>query len=192
MVEVFGLVEGIVVADECLKTANINLLGIEKVSRSGLVAVKITGDVGSITSAIEIVKKTRNVISTSIIPNIDNYAFEILKDDSNNFFKKSSKNNENLKSINSQNNKNSKNNDEICNIELNSIEEQNTPNKEFKSEEKIFDKTKSIEINEVDKEDGLQQKTVKELIEILVKSKKSTYKEAKKLRKEEIIKKIRN
>ncbi len=168
MVEVFGLIEAITLADECLKTSNINLIGIEKVS-SGLATVKITGDIGAVTSAIDLVKRNEKIIATSVIPNIDNYALNILNDKSNNFFNKTNKKEklDNEKSIDS-------NADEI----LKQTEEvkQNLPIEEIKVE---------------NKSDGLEEKTVKELIEILIKSKKFTYTQAKKMRKEEIINKIR-
>ncbi len=70
MVEVFGLINAITVADECLKTANVNLIGIENVS-SGIVTVKITGDVGAVTSSVNSVKDIEKVLSHSVIPNIE-------------------------------------------------------------------------------------------------------------------------
>ncbi|MDE6357890.1 MAG: BMC domain-containing protein, partial [Eubacteriales bacterium] len=61
MIEVFSLVNAITIADECLKTANVNLIGIENVS-SGIVTVKITGDVGAVTSSVNSVKNLEKVV----------------------------------------------------------------------------------------------------------------------------------
>lgn len=71
LVEVIGLTAAIEAADTCLKSANVQLIGYEKVTK-GLVTVKIQGDVGAVKAAIEAAKasaaKVGTVVSTLIIP----------------------------------------------------------------------------------------------------------------------------
>lgn len=71
LVEVIGLTAAIEAADTCLKSANVQLIGYEKVTK-GLVTVKIQGDVGAVKAAIEAAKssaaKIGTVVSTLIIP----------------------------------------------------------------------------------------------------------------------------
>ncbi len=52
MIEVMGYVAAIQVSDCALKSADVNLLGVEKVS-SGIVTVKLQGDVSAVVSATE-------------------------------------------------------------------------------------------------------------------------------------------
>ncbi|MDE6182626.1 MAG: BMC domain-containing protein, partial [Eubacteriales bacterium] len=92
MIEVFSLVNAITIADECLKTANVNLIGIENVS-SGIVTVKITGDVGAVTSSVNSVKNLEKVVYHSVIPSIDEQALNILKNSKRNVFKSTKKEN---------------------------------------------------------------------------------------------------
>ena len=184
MVEVFGLINAITVADECLKTANVNLIGIENVS-SGIVTVKITGDVGAVTSSVNSVVDMEKVISHSVIPNIDTQALNVLNDQKRNVFKpkKSSNKATDSKSVQNTNKTETVVSENIIEIK----------------EEPVITQTEApinqnIEILESEKkliEDGLEQKTVKELVEMVVKLKHLTYKEAKKLKKDELINKLR-
>ena len=52
MVETRGLVAAIEAADAMLKSANVVLVGTEKIG-SGLVSVMVRGDVGAVKSAVE-------------------------------------------------------------------------------------------------------------------------------------------
>lgn len=52
LIEVIGFVGAVEAADVALKAANVTLIGIEKVS-SGIVTVKITGDVGAVKAAVD-------------------------------------------------------------------------------------------------------------------------------------------
>lgn len=184
MVEVFGLINAITVADECLKTANVNLIGIENVS-SGIVTVKITGDVGAVTSSVNSVVDMEKVISHSVIPNIDTQALNVLNDQKRNVFKskKASNKDTDNKSVQYTNKTETAVSENIIEIK----------------EEPVITQTEApinqnIEILESEKkliEDGLEQKTVKELVEMVVKLKHLTYKEAKKLKKDELINKLR-
>ena len=184
MVEVFGLINAITVADECLKTANVNLIGIENVS-SGIVTVKITGDVGAVTSSVNSVVDMEKVISHSVIPNIDTQALNVLNDQKRNVFKPKKALNKDAdnKSVQYTNKTETAVSENIIEIK----------------EEPVITQTEApinqnIEILESEKkliEDGLEQKTVKELVEMVVKLKHLTYKEAKKLKKDELINKLR-
>lgn len=184
MVEVFGLINAITVADECLKTANVNLIGIENVS-SGIVTVKITGDVGAVTSSVNSVVDMEKVISHSVIPNIDTQALNVLNDQKRNVFKPK-------KALN-------KDTDNKSAQYTNKTETAVSENIIEIKEEPVITQTEApinqnIEILESEKkliEDGLEQKTVKELVEMVVKLKHLTYKEAKKLKKDELINKLR-
>ena len=52
MVETSGLVAAIEAADTMLKSANVELVGTEKIG-SGLVSVMVRGDVGAVKSSVE-------------------------------------------------------------------------------------------------------------------------------------------
>lgn len=71
LIEVIGLPAAIEAADTCLKASNTQLIGYEKVT-SGLITVKIQGDVGAVKAAIETAKvsaaKIGQVVSTLVIP----------------------------------------------------------------------------------------------------------------------------
>lgn len=71
LIEVIGLPVALEAADTCLKSSNIQLIGYEKVT-SGLVTIKIQGDVGAVNAAIEAAKvsatKIGPVVSTLVIP----------------------------------------------------------------------------------------------------------------------------
>ncbi len=198
MIEVIGLSNSIVISDQCLKTSNINLLGIEKVS-SGRVTVKIVGDVGAITSAIQSVENMDSVISSSIIPSLDNEVFEMFKKDDNNIFK-----NKKIKNLNIE----LETNDILENLKENNVSDvELEPLQSVSSLENIEEDTQNNNVKEdilqnqikVEDEnilqinnDGLEQKNVKQLREILLKNAKLPYKEVKKMRKDELIKNIRN
>lgn len=198
MIEVIGLSNSIVISDQCLKTSNINLLGIEKVS-SGRVTVKIVGDVGAITSAIQSVENMDSVISSSIIPSLDNEVFEMFKKDDNNIFKNKKIKNLNIELETNDNLENLKENN-VSDVEVEPLQsvssleniEEDTQNNNVK--EDILQNQIKIEGESIlqSNNDGLEQKNVKQLREILLKNAKLPYKEVKKMRKDELIKNIRN
>ncbi len=198
MIEVIGLSNSIVISDQCLKTSNINLLGIEKVS-SGRVTVKIVGDVGAITSAIQSVENMDSVISSSIIPSLDNEVFEMFKKDDNNIFKNKKIKNLNIELETNDNLENLKENN-VSDVELEPLQsvssleniEEDTQNNNVK--EDILQNQIKVEDENIlqSNNDGLEQKNVKQLREILLKNAKLPYKEVKKMRKDELIKNIRN
>ena len=71
MIETRGLVAAIEAADAMLKSANVELIGTEKIG-SGLVSVMVRGDVGAVKSAVEsgsaAAARLGEVIATHVIP----------------------------------------------------------------------------------------------------------------------------
>lgn len=172
MIDVIGLVNAITIADECLKTANVSLVGIENVS-SGIVTVKISGDVGAVTSSVNSAIEKREVLAHSVIANLDNGAKDIFKDSKKHVFKS-----------NSRSNYINENKIVLKDITINADDE----NENTQVDNNQVNQTQSESITE---KDNLELKTVKELVEMIVKLKNFSYKEAKKLKKEELINKLR-
>ena len=71
MVETKGLVGAIEAADAMVKSANVSLVGYEKIG-SGLVSIMVRGDVGAVKSAVEAggaaASRLGEVIATHVIP----------------------------------------------------------------------------------------------------------------------------
>lgn len=71
MIETKGLVAAIEAADAMVKSANVSLLGYEKIG-SGLVTVMVRGDVGAVKAAVDAgaaaADKVGQVISVHVIP----------------------------------------------------------------------------------------------------------------------------
>ncbi|MEI8216209.1 MAG: propanediol utilization microcompartment protein PduA [Eubacteriales bacterium] len=71
MVETKGLVAAIEAADSMVKSANVALIGYEKIG-SGLVTVMVRGDVGAVKAATDAgaaaAEKVGEVVSTHVIP----------------------------------------------------------------------------------------------------------------------------
>ena len=71
MIETKGLVGAIEAADAMVKSANVTLIGYEKIG-SGLVTVMVRGDVGAVKAAVEAgssaAQRVGEVISTHVIP----------------------------------------------------------------------------------------------------------------------------
>jgi ethanolamine utilization protein EutM len=71
MVETKGLVAAIEAADSMVKSANVSLIGYEKIG-SGLVTVMVRGDVGAVKAATDAgaaaAGKVGEVVSTHVIP----------------------------------------------------------------------------------------------------------------------------
>lgn len=72
LIEVVGMVAAIEVADTCVKSSNVQLIDYELTKGSGLVTIKIQGDIGAVKSAIEAAKSSVSIIgkvfSTLVIP----------------------------------------------------------------------------------------------------------------------------
>ena len=71
MVETRGLVAAIEAADQMCKAANVTLIGTEKIG-SGLVTVRVRGDVGAVKSSVEAGSSAASalgeLIATHVIP----------------------------------------------------------------------------------------------------------------------------
>ena len=71
MVETRGLVAAIEAADAMCKSANVTLIGTEKIG-SGLVTVMVRGDVGAVKAAVEsgasAAEKLGELVATHVIP----------------------------------------------------------------------------------------------------------------------------
>ena len=71
MVETKGLVGAIEAADAMVKSANVSLVGYEKIG-SGLVTVMVRGDVGAVTAAVDAgacsAEKVGEVVAQRVIP----------------------------------------------------------------------------------------------------------------------------
>lgn len=81
MIETKGLVAAIEAADAMVKSANVTIIGTEKIG-SGLVTVMVRGDVGAVKAAVDAgAAAARNVgelVSTHVIPRPANDVEKIL------------------------------------------------------------------------------------------------------------------
>lgn len=71
IIEVIGLSSAIEVADICLKSANVTLIGYELSKGNGMVVIKIEGDVCAVTAAIQASSKVGKIYSKKVIPRPD-------------------------------------------------------------------------------------------------------------------------
>lgn len=83
LIEVIGLTQAIVAADEAVKSASVNILGIEKVT-GGIVTVKIIGDVSAVTAAVEssksMIEHSGNLRSVHVISRLHEEVFSIVEE----------------------------------------------------------------------------------------------------------------
>lgn len=83
LIEVIGLTQAIVAADEAVKSASVNILGIEKVT-GGIVTVKIIGDVSAVTAAVEssksMIEHSGNLRSANVISRLHEDVFSIVEE----------------------------------------------------------------------------------------------------------------
>ncbi|MGG7077185.1 BMC domain-containing protein [Clostridium sardiniense] len=83
LIEVIGLTQAIVAADEAVKSASVNILGIEKVT-GGIVTVKIIGDVSAVTAAVEssksMIEHSGNLRSAHVISRLHEDVFSIVEE----------------------------------------------------------------------------------------------------------------
>lgn len=81
MIETRGLIASIEAADMMLKSANVELVGTEKIG-SGLVSVMVRGDVGAVKSAVEAgaeaASRVGELVATHVIPRPHNDVEKIL------------------------------------------------------------------------------------------------------------------
>lgn len=81
LVETIGYVAAIEALDVCLKSASVEVVGIQKVGQ-GIVTIEVTGDVGAVKAAIEIagdaVRRIGTLRSTHVIPRLHNDVYEAI------------------------------------------------------------------------------------------------------------------
>ena len=81
MIETRGLVAAIEAADAMVKSANVTLIGSEKIG-SGLVSVMVRGDVGAVKAAVEAggaaAARLGEVVATHVIPRPHNDVNKLL------------------------------------------------------------------------------------------------------------------
>lgn len=68
IIEVIGLSSAVELSDICVKSANVTLIGYELSQGNGMVVVKIEGDVGAVTAAIQASSNVGKVYSKKVIP----------------------------------------------------------------------------------------------------------------------------
>lgn len=72
LIEIVGLAAALEAADAALKAANVQLIGYEMTKGGGMVVIKLTGNVGAVSAAIQAGKtagsKVNKVFATHIIP----------------------------------------------------------------------------------------------------------------------------
>lgn len=81
LVETIGYVAAIEALDVCLKSASVEVVGIQKVGQ-GIVTIEVTGDVGAVKSAIEAagdaVERIGTLRATHVIPRLHNDVYETI------------------------------------------------------------------------------------------------------------------
>ncbi|MDF2633762.1 MAG: microcompartment protein [Pelosinus sp.] len=72
LIEIVGLAAALEATDAALKAANVELIGYEKTKGGGMVVIKLSGNVGAVTAAVQAGKtagsKVNKVYATHIIP----------------------------------------------------------------------------------------------------------------------------
>lgn len=81
LVETIGYVAAIEALDVCLKSASVEVVGIQKVGQ-GIVTIEVTGDVGAVKSAVEAagdaVERIGTLRATHVIPRLHNDVYETI------------------------------------------------------------------------------------------------------------------
>lgn len=177
LVEVIGYVAAIEACDVCLKSANVHLVGIDKVG-SGIVTVSVTGDVGAVKSAVESaqvsVSRIGSLRSTHVIPRLHQDVVEAL-------FKKE----ENKGNFSEEDTTQIKINEEIL---LKEDLEKEIQSEVLNNELENINENKTNENNTNEDKDDLSKMSVKELKTLIKKLDNSiTHKNLNSLRKEDLI-----
>lgn len=177
LVEVIGYVAAIEACDVCLKSANVHLVGIDKVG-SGIVTVSVTGDVGAVKSAVESaqvsVSRIGSLRSTHVIPRLHQDVVEAL-------FKKE----ENKENFSEEETTQIKINEEIL---LKEDLEKEIQSEVLNNELENINENKTNENNTNEDKDDLSKMSVKELKTLIKKLDNSiTHKNLNSLRKEDLV-----
>ncbi|TQO57892.1 BMC domain-containing protein [Paraclostridium bifermentans] len=180
LVETIGYVAAIEALDVCLKSASVEVVGIQKVGQ-GIVTIEVSGDVGAVKSAVEAAKYAAEKVgilrATHVIPRLHPDVHDAL-------FKK-----EDIKSVEEET---------VHEIEEKETEAETETEVEIKEVEDIQEKIEidsvEVEVEEHnDKKDELEKPNLSNLsvkeLKNLAKSlgSKKTYKELNALKKEELI-----
>lgn len=180
LVETIGYVAAIEALDVCLKSASVEVVGIQKVGQ-GIVTIEVSGDVGAVKSAVEAAKYAAEKVgilrATHVIPRLHPDVHDAL-------FKK-----EDIKSVEEET---------VHEIEEKEIEKEIETEVEIKEVEDIQEEIEidsvEVEVEEHnDKKDELEKPNLSNLsvkeLKNLAKSlgSKKTYKELNALKKEELI-----
>lgn len=204
LIEVIGYVAAIEASDACLKSANVNLVRIDKAG-AGIVTLTISGDVGAVKSALEAGEMAASRVGTlrasHIIPRIHNKVTDTLfkKEESKvcEVLEKTDKNFENILEIDNvilddiENNDKQDSNIKKVKNEIETVDDSLTEANEEKIEnsnahKEVLEQVK-IENTDFDKDD-LSKNSVKKLKAIAKKLDSSiTYKDLNVLKKEELI-----
>lgn len=197
LIEVIGFTNAVIAADESLKCASVELLGVEKVD-GGIVTVKLIGDVSAISAAVEAGKNkvinTGHFRAAHVIPRLDPEVLCILQDVQSKV--KETKEVKKPKMVEEQKKVTE---DKIIEevqvimteIQSDSIKDKEEIMPEKVSESEIVDLAK--ETKEVLTEDKYSKLNVKELRKLAITMRVvKTLKEAKQLKKDELIIKLLN
>lgn len=185
LIEVTGLTNAIVAADECVKAANVNLIGVEKVS-GGIVTVKVIGDVSAVMSAVEagrsMVEHSGMFRSAHVIPRLNEEVLDMVLDKQETEEELQTKEEKSEEQITEELSK------EVVNEIVEAVtEEMQTIINETIEEENSNSKSKKEELTK----EKLSKKTVKELRQLAISNKiVKTWKEAKQLKKDDLIEKL--
>ncbi|WP_278681610.1 BMC domain-containing protein [Paraclostridium bifermentans] len=176
LVETIGYVAAIEALDVCLKSASVEVVGIQKVGQ-GIVTIEVSGDVGAVKSAVEAAKYAAEKVgilrATHVIPRLHADVHDVL-------FKK-----EDIKSVEEETVHEIEEKEIETEVEIKEIED---------IQEEIEIDSVEVEVEEHnDKKDELEKPNLSNLsvkeLKNLAKSlgSKKTYKELNALKKEELI-----
>lgn len=201
LIETIGYVAAIEASDACVKSANVNIVSLDKVG-AGIVTLTICGDVGAVKSAVEAgemaAQRVGTLRSSHVIPRMHNEVVDVLlkKEEPNVCNKCNDLNNNSeytLEVTFNASEEGSNENNEIANEAIDKnlyenineeIEDSNINEVEALEQLEIYNE---IENTEIDK-DNLSKYSVKELKAIVKKLDNSiTHKELNVLKKEDLI-----
>ena len=208
LIEVVGLTNAIVAADECVKAATVNLLGIEKVS-GGIVTVKVIGDVSAVTAAVEsgrsMVEHSGMFRTSHVIPRLNEELLDLIYEKETTEEEKETESEveqevtvENTEEVISEVVETvSEEFATITNVDSDEVTEDSEGEVEVKEEVLVIEsqkKEKSSKTkakNEELTKETLSKRTVKELRQLAISTKVcKTWKEVKQLKKDDLIDKL--
>ena len=188
LIETIGYVAAIEASDACVKSANVNIVSIDKVG-AGIVTLTICGDVGAVKSAVEAgemaAQRVGTLRSSHVIPRMHNEVVDVLlKKEEPNVCNKCNDSENTLEVTFNVSEEGSNENNEIANEAIDKNLYENINEVEALEQLEIYNE---IENTEIDK-DNLSKYSVKELKAIVKKLDNSiTHKELNVLKKEDLI-----